>query len=339
MLGKNFMVGKIAPSLEEQTYLPLRILVIGAGSIGRRHAGNLVALGAEVDLYDINRSLAQYVCADVRCRQIDDMDQALKNNRYSAAIVCTPNNLHIPVAKKVVESSINVFVEKPLSNSRDGVEDLVKGVDKRGLIAMAGFNLRYEPGLQYLKKILNPEKIAFGRLEFGSYLPSWRPGSDYRAIYSANRSMGGGIILDDVHEIDYACWLMGYPEKVTGFSGKFSDLEIDVEDTAELLFQYPDKLVNIHCDYLQRQYFRRCRICLKDGTVFEWNYGEMVRNSDGSGYETYSYKDEFEPNNMYIEEMKEFLSCIKTRKKPESDLENAAKVLDIALQAKGVALE
>jgi predicted dehydrogenase len=330
------MSSRIASSLEDQAYPSFRILVIGAGSIGRRHAGNLMALGTMVDLYDINQELAQHVCAEVKCRQIHDMDRALKTNQYSAVIICTPNFLHVPVARKVVESSINVFIEKPLSDSRDGVENLVTEVNKRSLIAMAGFNLRYEPGLQYLKKILNPEKIAFARLEFGSYLPSWRPGTDYRTIYSANRSMGGGIILDDVHEIDYACWLMGYPEKVTGFSGKFSDLEIDVEDIAEVLFQYPDKLVNIHCDYLQRQYFRRCKICLKDGTVLEWNYGEMVGRFGDSGNGTYVYKDGFAPNNMYIDEMKEFLFCIKTGKKPESDLENAAKVLDIALQAKGV---
>lgn len=311
------------------------ILVIGAGSIGKRHAANLGKLGTSVDIYDVNQDLAKRVSVETGCKLVPDLDRALWDGNYHAAIVCTPNHLHIPVAHKVADASINLFVEKPLSHSLDGVEALINKVKRSGLICMAGFNLRYEPGLQFIKKILKPEDVAFARIEYGSYLPSWRPQSDYRKIYSANRSMGGGIILDDVHEIDYACWLWGYPDKVYCSFGKFSNLEIDVEDTAEFFLRYTDKLVSLHCDYIQRKYTRQCKICLKNGDTIEWVFGDNVTVYSDKEGEIYSYKNQFNANDMYIAEMKEFLDCIEKKRIPESNLDNAKKILIIALEAKG----
>jgi predicted dehydrogenase len=311
------------------------ILVIGAGSIGRRHAANLSDLGARVGIYDVNTAALDAFCKDPRFTAVHDLDATLKDHTYSAAVVCTPNHLHIPAAQQVAGAGIDLFIEKPLSHTFDGVGALQETVKSRHLVCMAGFNLRYEPGLQYIRQHLNPEEVAFARVEFGSYLPSWRPQADYRQSYSANRSMGGGIILDDVHEIDYACWLFGAPAKVTSSCGTFGRLEIDVEDTAEFLLQYPDKCVTIHCDYLQRKYTRLCKICLKNGDTVEWEFGRQVTaHSDGPD-EVFSYADRFNANDMYVAEMQEFLSCIGERRTPESDLENAATILRIALNAKG----
>jgi predicted dehydrogenase len=310
------------------------IIVIGAGSIGKRHAENLVKLGATVDIYDLNKLLADQVCSQTGCTRVDDLDKALCHGTYQAGIVCTPNHLHVPVAKKVAAASMDIFIEKPLSDSFGGVESLVSEVKSRDLICMAGFNLRYEPGLQLIKKILKPEDVAFALIECGSYLPSWRPHSDYRKQYSANRSMGGGIILDDVHEIDYACWLFGYPEKVQCTYGRFSNLEIDVEDTAEFILQYPGKLVTIHSDYLQQKYTRKCKICLRNGETIEWVFGESVTGYTSTKNEIFNYKDQFLINDMYLAEMKEFLECINKRRIPDSNLENAVKILIIALEAK-----
>lgn len=313
-----------------------KILVIGAGSIGRRHAVNLSDLGARVSVYDVNTASLDEFCKDSRYSAVHDLEYALKYNQYSAAIVCTPNHLHISVAQMVADASINLFIEKPLSHTNDGVTALISTIKSRDLICMAGFNLRYEPGLQYIKKILNPEDVAFAHIEFGSYLPSWRPSTDYQKSYSSNRSMGGGIILDDVHEIDYTCWLFGDPLNVQCSPGTFGNLDIDVEDTAEFVFHYPDKIVTIHCDYLQRKYTRQCKICLKNGETIEWVFGERVTIHSVNGERIFAYADKFSNNEMYILEMKDFLECIEQARAPESDIENAAKILRIALEAKGV---
>jgi predicted dehydrogenase len=321
-------------NLMSNTQANHKILIIGAGSIGRRHAANLSRIGCRISVYDVAREHLQSVCSENGYSPVFDLSVALKTGDFSAAVICTPNNQHISSALMAVDAGLDVFIEKPLSDSMEGVDNLISSIRRSGCIAMAGFNLRFEPGLAYLKKTLNPSSVAFARIEFGSYLPGWRKGVDYRNVYSANKSMGGGIILDDVHEIDYACWLMGYPEKVHCALGKFSNLEIDVEDVADIQLIYPDKLVTIHSDYLQRQYTRRCKVCLRDGDILEWEFGKWVTTITEEKRAVFSYAGTFDPNQMYIEEMKVFIESIKNRTLPESDIENAEKILKIALKAK-----
>lgn len=317
-----------------------KILVIGAGSIGKRHATNLADLGVEISIHDVNtKSLKEFCNDNPRFTPVFDLETGLKDNDYDAAVICTPNHLHVPIAHKVVDAGIDLFIEKPLSHSFDGVTELLGKVHRQNLICMAGFNLRYEPGLKYLKEHLNPGDVAFARVEFGSYLPFWRPKTDYRKSYSGNKSMGGGIILDDVHEIDYSCWLFGYPKNVMCSSGTFGNLEIDVEDTAEFVLQYQDKLVTIHCDYLQRKYSRNCHICLRNGETIRWEFGDHVIKYGDNDEEIFNYRDQFTINDMYVSEMKEFVRCIERREIPESTLENAAMILRIALEGKEVSIQ
>ena len=323
------MIGTRAASKSQK-----KIIVIGAGSIGRRHATNLAKLSADVSIFDVNHSLLKTVCADNPWEPVYDLDLALKQKQYDAAIICTPNHLHIPHAQKSVDAGLNVFVEKPLSHNLSGVDDLFRDIKKKSLIGMAGFMLRHEPGLCYIKKILDVSQVAFARIESGSHMPLWHPESDYRKGYSANRSMGGGIILDDVHEIDYACWLFGFPDAVSCAFGKYSNFEIDVEDTAELRFVYPERLVTIHADYLQRRYSRNCKICLKDGSTIEWIFGRSVTEYRTDGEHIFNYQQGFEVNALYLEEMREFLLCLDEHITPESNLQNARQILEIALDAK-----
>lgn len=320
--------------MSQQTKHKPHILVIGAGSIGRRHAENCTQLGTNVSIFDIDTDHLVSLCQDKGYSPVHDLDDALKNESYNAAIICTPNHLHILDAQKVADAHIDLFIEKPLSHTYDGVDNLISTISKNHLIAMAGFNLRFEPGLLYFKKNVDPKNVAFVQIESGSHMPAWRPGTDYRTGYSANKSMGGGIILDDVHELDYACWLFGYPQSVICSYGKYSNFEIDVEDTAEFHFQYPDKLVTIHSDYLQKRYSRRCKICMRDGNTMEWEFGNRVIEYKDEKEEIFSYHDTFDINNLYFQEMQTFLQHIKDRSLPESDILNAAKVLKIALSAK-----
>ena len=247
-----------------------RIIIVGTGSIGRRHAANLTTLGTDVSVFDVNQTLLKTVCTENKWDPVFDLNLALDQNRFDAAIICTPNHLHIPYAQKAIDAGLHIFVEKPLSHTLDGVGELLGALKKSGLVGMAGFNLRFEPGLRYMKQRLDLDQVAFAHVEFGSYLPGWRPGTDYTKGYSANKSMGGGIILDDVHEIDYACWLFGYPRSVQSASGTYGRLGIDVEDVADMHLHYQDKIVTLHSDYLQKRYTRTCKICFRDGYSMEW---------------------------------------------------------------------
>ncbi len=322
------------PNIKKCTSSRPNFLVIGAGSIGRRHAKNLQELGAVVHIFDVNTELLSNICREKGFTSCGDIDKAFETTLFDGAIVCTPTHLHIPAAKKVAEHGVNLFIEKPLSHTLEGVDDLITLIENKHCIAMVGFMLRFEPGLQYLKTRIEKDNVAFGQVEFGSHMPLWRKDVDYRKVYSANRSMGGGTILDDVHELDYVCWLFGYPESVSSVFGKFSSFDIDVEDTAMINFEYPDKIVSIHSDYLQRKYSRKCKICDREGYTYEWIFGNSVHVQGENGEQVFSYADTFDVNQLYIDEMRYFLDCIEKNIQPESGLQNGKKIMEIALAAK-----
>ena len=238
------------------------------------------------------------------------------------------------MAQACADAGLHLFIEKPLSDRFTGVEHLLETVRSRDLTGMVGFNLRYEPGLLWLKQNIDPRTIAFGRVEFGSYLPSWRPEQDYRLGYSARKDLGGGIVLDDVHEIDYPCWIFGLPQRVQSTAGRFGGLDINVEDTAEIQLIYPDQVLTIHMDYLQRKYTRRAMFCTRDGYSISWVFGEGVTWSDAGGDHTYSYGADFRINDLYVAEMQEFLTSLAGGRTPQSSLANGAEILRIALQVK-----
>lgn len=313
----------------------LKALIVGGGSIGQRHARNLQSLGVDVGLYDVNAEKARSICNENGYSFVSDLSNAQKSGEYSVALICTPNHLHVPIAQEFVDAGVNIFIEKPLSHSMAGIEKLISTVESRNLIAMAAFNLRFEVGLQYLKSHLNCDNVAFVLIESGSHMPLWRKGVDYRTTYSAQKEMGGGVILDDVHEIDYACWLFGYPENVMCNFGKFSGFEINVEDTADIIFQYRDKSVMIHSDYIQRSYSRTCKICDRDGYTTRWEFGKSVTIQTPGNNHIFNYQSEFDVNDMYIREMELLIHSLRTGSQPELDLMNSKTILEIALRCKG----
>ena len=115
------------------------------------------------------------------------------------------------------------------------------------------------------------------RAQFGQYLPDWHPWEDYRRGYSARRDMGGGVVLDRVHELDYVRWLMGNVTEVCALSGKLSSLEIDSEDTAEILLRFESGAFgSVHLDYVRRDRDCRLEIVGEEGTL-EWSYQRHAR--------------------------------------------------------------
>lgn len=184
-------------------------------------------------------------------------------------------------------------------------------------------------------------KVLSVRAEVGQYLPDWHPYEDYRQGYSASRNLGGGVILDLIHEIDYICWLFGYPRKVYCMSSKQSTLEIETEDIAEILLECERApIAGIHMDYLQRQPSRTCKIIGENGTIY-WDYHmntvslSLADSIHGKNY----HFDGFERNQMYYDELKHFIYCLHGKEKPVVGLSDARKTLEIALMAKQSSLD
>lgn len=317
-----------------------RFLVIGCGSIGSRHIGNLTDLDAgEILAFDIREDRRREMALNPRVKAPDTLEEAWGLDP-DVVLVTSPTSEHIPHALQAAQHGCHLFIEKPLADSLEGIGQLLDVVRKRNLMTLVGCNMRFHPGIKMVKQLVEEGaigRVVSGRIEAGQYLPEWRPQDDYRETYSARRDLGGGVILDAIHELDYIRWMLGEVTAVACFAGKFSSLEIDTEDTAGLLLRFANGSIGeVHLDYIQRVYSRTCHIIGEGGTI-RWDYteGQVRWYSAATGkWNMFENPPNWEPNQMYIDEMKHFLKCLDQEEKPALDVFEGERVLEIALAAK-----
>ncbi len=323
-------------------------LVIGGGSIGRKHAGNLLASGVSVAVVEPHGPTRAIAEKTLGAKTFFSLEAALKKD-FAAALVCTPTSMHASHAHACLEAGLPTFIEKPVSDKMDGIPELARLAEKKKLPVLVGCNLRFLECLRRAKQLLDAGAIGRvfeARVDFGFYLPDSRPGQDYRKTYSAQKALGGGVVLDAIHELDYVRWLLGKePQAVQATARKLSSLEMDVEDTAEITLDFGGSLAQIHLDYLQRTYGsgvmiagrkitgrRTAQIIGEDGTLFVDIYRRTVR-VDAPQPSDESFTAEDEGDAPYVREMRHFIDCVEGRAKPEQDLRQAASVLKTALAA------
>lgn len=320
-----------------------RLLVVGYGSIGRRHVQNLRTLGvSDILVCEPDPERRRRAEREGGVGTFPGLEAAL-DREPTAVVVCTPPASHLPVATEAAARGCALFIEKPLTHRWDGVGEFLEAVAERGLSTMVGCNLRFRVGLRALKDAVRSGavgRVVSARAEFGQYLPDWHPGEDYRVGHTAVQDLGGGILLDGVHELDYLRWLLGEVEQVACVAGRLSGLEIETEDTAAILLRFESEAIGeVHLDCVQRSYHRSCRVIGEEGTL-EWDYvaGETrVFRAAGGQWGVLAREADEEPNRMYVEEMRHFLRCLDGEEEPELDAFGGARVLAIALAAKASA--
>lgn len=322
----------------------MTVLVIGCGSIGQRHLRNLRSVGVDVIACDPDPLRRDEVTKRYGVQVFESLEAAL-DQRLDAAYVCSPSNTHVPIALQAVRRGLHLFIEKPLSHSLEGLDELQREAENRGLVILVGCNMLFFGTLARVKQVLDEGRVGriiSARGQVGYYLPYWHPGEDYRRGYSASRSLGGGVVLDSIHEIGMIRWLLGEITEVFCFNGKLSSLEIDTEDTAELLFRMQSgALVHFHFDYLQRSYRRSLELVGEDGVIV-WDYiARTVEVYDKEDYHRHMYRENINTdlNQMYLDQMAHFLRCLARTEKPRSDLASARRDLEIVLAAKRSASE
>lgn len=304
-----------------------------------RHARNLIQLEAgEVIAFDPRpdrRAAAEKEGARVVV-QLDDAWAA----RPDVAVIATPTSTHVPLALEAATHGCHLFIEKPLGNSLESTTKLLDEVRRRGLVTLVGCNMRFHPGIMAVKRIMDEGgigRVLSARFEAGKYLPEWHPWEDYRHGYSASRELGGGIILDAIHELDYASWLLGRVEGVACFADHVSRLEIETEDVAAILLRFASGAIGeVHLDYVQRTPSRGCKLIGEEGTI-EWSgSANAVRVYHAGGARPGWIEEplpEWEPNEMYLAETRHLLRCLDGDERPELDVVGGLAVLRVALAA------
>jgi predicted dehydrogenase len=289
----------------------LKILLVGLGSIGARHLRNLLHLGyKQVSVISRAGVLPEEFSFLPVYQTISD---ALASSSFDAAFICTPTSFHVASVEALLEAKIpNIYIEKPVSHSFDGIDKLLALAASGKNNIVVGYDLHFDPGIQKVKQLLAENvigKVVSVNAQVGQYLPGWRPNEDYRLGMSANKETGGGVMLDLIHEFDYLLWLIGPVETVTCQYTNSGALEIETEDVADVLLRFSNGATGtIHLDYLQQKLVRNCIITGYDGTI-TWNLAEgkvsWINKKNGQG--EFEFKG-FERNDRFIEIIKAFLA-------------------------------
>ncbi len=324
----------------------MRVLVVGCGSIGQRHLKNLRALGVpSLAACDPSEAQLSKVAGDAGTQGFADLESALGVFRPQVVFVCTPPVFHIAQARQALQAGAHVFVEKPLSHTLEGVEALYAQAVQQRRVVQVGYNLRYHPLLQKAKRLVEKGTIGtpqWARVEVGQYLPDWRPSQDYRQSYTARQELGGGIILDGSHELDYVLWLLGRPVEVRCMAGRVSNLKVDVEDCATVLLRFAGGAqADVHMDMVQPVRCRSGKLTGDEGVV-EWDLIAQQlrwRRSESESWQVEQAPTDFQAtfDGTYVEEVRSFLKRVEDGDTSLENLESARLTLEVAVAAKAAA--
>ena len=324
----------------------MRFLIAGLGSIGRRHLRNLLALGErDIILYRTHRSSLSD--DELSAFPVETDLQAALARRPDAVIISNPTSLHLQVAIPAAQAGCHLLLEKPISHSLEGVDELLAAVQSGGGQALIGFQFRFHPGLQHISRLL--QESAIGRplsvhAHWGEYLPGWHPWEDYRLGYSARQDLGGGVVLTLSHPLDYLRWLIGDVHALWAFAASLSDLDIEVEDTAEIGLRFANgTLGSVHLDYHQRPPTHTLQIVGAQGTI-RWDnangavhffragdFSESGEAGSGMEWQAFPPPPGFERNHMFLAEMRHFLQVVRGEAAPLCSLEDGIQALRLAL--------
>ncbi len=312
------------------------ILIVGLGSIGLRHLRIAREIFPESRIAILRHQETKEIPKDAN-KVFHTLSDAIQF-KPQIAIICTPASIHIEISMALVQEGVHVLIEKPISNKKEGLEELNNEAVKNNCVLMVGYNLRFLSSLNKFKNLIDNNFIGdlySVRSEAGQYLPSWRD-KDYRKTVSAKKSLGGGVLLELSHELDYLRWIFGDIEFVQAQLSKQSALDIDVEDTVHTIMTFKKNYKNINLiaslslDFIRHDKVRICHVIGDKGSL-RWNglTGDIDLFELNSTEWKNIYKDEINLDQSYKEEWLHFIECINKKEYPRISFQDSVEVLNI----------
>lgn len=307
----------------------MKICMVGIGSIGTQHVRNLTHILNEQGIIfkiDALRTQGKLMAEDVE-KQITSIYPSFDvlPHDYDIIFLNTPTGLHFEHLKRAIDHTRHIFIEKPVFDHVDYPwYDLPW---RENGVYYVACPLRYHVVINALKELIMSKRVFSVRSICSSYLPDWRPGTDYRTCYSAKADQGGGVRIDLIHEWDYLSYLFGIPKNLHHFYGTFSDLEITSEDLAIYIAEYSNMLVSLHIDYFGRAKQRTVELYMADDVLIGDLYNQTIR---------YVYQDKtvsFPQSRIEMQqkELSEFLAMTRGEAVNHNTVANAIDTLYITL--------
>ena len=306
----------------------MKILICGLGSIGKRHANNLLALKKKNLIFFRERNLDLNDQNLKKKKSFKSLTKALNENP-DVAFICNTTSKHINTAIKCAKKGCHLFIEKPLSNNLKKLRVLESIIIKKKIKVMIGYNMRFHPLMIKIKKMLKNKELGSIynlQTEWSEYLPDWHPWENYKYTYAAQKKMGGGCNLTLSHELDSMYWLFGKIKKVKNFKiNKY--LRGDVDTSSDFLVEFNNNIIGYsHIDFLGKPHIRKMYISGTKKKVFFNYYKNQIKIVNRSG-DIKLIKVKFKKNDMYLDEIKYFLKCIKNNKNPSPSIEESKYIL------------
>lgn len=294
----------------------MKVLFTATGSIGSRHITNFSelcksrGLALEIDAIRYSdRVLPEAIAQKIR-REI--RSEADLDSHYDILFVTDETKTHYDNIMKYRNICDSMFIEKPIFDTLDYPIETIRPKREEDVYYVA-CPIRFTKYVKKLKACVDSHRVYSARIIFSSYMPSWQPGRDYRKSFRCFNDRGGGVDVDLLHEIDYMIYLFGKPQKVHRVAGKFSHLEMDACDLATYIFEYGDKVVEMHLDYFGRVRNRQTELYAEDDVVVVDFNKQSCELKAKEEVEHYGADDHF-----YQDEMAYFLDLYLSKGKMEN---------------------
>ena len=307
-----------------------QIAIVGLGSIGKRYLKLIRDSRPEIKITIVrsrkNRIVKEEKIAD---NIVYSLEHAV-NKGIQAAIIATPAILHVDQALKLIKMGIHVLVEKPLSNSFTNIDELLLAKKKSDVVCLLGYCLRFDPAALEFNKMIKENKMGkplHVDIDSGSYLPDWRPELDYKKSVSASKKLGGGVLLELSHELDYINWFFGDLKSLSAILLNSGTLNIDVEDSSEIIIHADQGYtISVHLDFNTRTNRRTCKIRSTKGDLIWDVNSKKITWITNNGKKEQKIFDHVK-NDMYLFQLNHFFDCIESGKKPKVTFDDGISVL------------
>ena len=302
------------------------ILVVGAGSIGKRHLRNFKSLGCEVSAVDPRQDRLLEAKGEGASICSKDLKEALEvHDNIDGIVIATPPRFHFRQCLEILKSEIPILLEKPGTRTCWESKSLVEYSNSNKFLL--AYCYRWWPSIIKLREHIQNGKIGRclnANFTISAHIEDWHPWEHYKDFFLANKWLGGGALLDENHFVDLMIWFWGMPRQIIARLDNISDFDIDVEDNVDIIFIYDNGLrVTMHLDLIGRPHeksiiIRGDRGTLTWGTSVDYSTNtirfanNMLPNHESEEVHVF----EFDRNSMFISEAQEFLDMIDGNDKP-----------------------
>jgi predicted dehydrogenase len=309
------------------------ILIIGSGSIGKRHARNLAALGCKISCVDPRPERCEELALETPvARYYATIDEALLIGNYSGVVVGSPTFYHPEHTIKAMRAGLPVLLEKPVAISLKEAKSVTEVMNQTNGSVLLGYTWRWWTPLRRVKDLLNEDRVGTLRhvqFHMSAHLADWHPWEPYQDFFMSKKELGGGALLDESHWIDLMIWFFGDPDKVSGKVARLSDLEIETDDNVDALCCYKGFNVSLHLDLYGRPHEKFIRFIGEKGTILWSASPNKIMIGVGSEQEWVEEKFDCERNEMFVETAREFLDIVDGKKTMTCTLSDGLNVMKV----------